>query len=206
MMSSKDVFVWWQGLSKAFSTQCSWQVSRCKGATISLWGGAWKIFFSGDVKAGFFFTHHFKPDFFFYKNWRSGFFLIVILGRPLFLPLCGSDRLFIFATHQSQKLFEHTSWAKLFFSAKNSARLLFSKSLPARAQIMKWSLPNNKESDVSKQALCTVAQNSHLRFGPLYLCCSYLAPRAHPSSVGTTTGAVWQLKAIKAQVMKSLCH
>ena len=46
--------------------------SCCKGATISLsrGGGGWKtslrqIFFSVDVKAGFFFTLHLKPDIFF---------------------------------------------------------------------------------------------------------------------------------------------
>ena len=31
-------------------------------------------------------------------------------------------RFFFFATHQSKKIFQHTCWAKLFFSAKSSAR------------------------------------------------------------------------------------
>ena len=50
-----------------------------------------------------------------------------MLGRHLFLPLCRSDRLFFFATYQSQKFRQHAGWAKLFFSAESSARLFFQK-------------------------------------------------------------------------------
>ena len=89
-----------------------------------------RLFFSVDVKAGFFFTHHLKPHFFFTKNWRSdcSFLKIVMLGRHLFLPFCQS--IIFFLQHIKAKIFLTYRLGQIIFFSQMQHQIIFSKSLP----------------------------------------------------------------------------
>ena len=75
-----------------------------------------------------------------------------MLGRQLFLPLRQFDILFFFATYQSKKKYFNIQAGPnvlfCFFSQKQR-QIIFSKSLPAPSQIMKWSLPKEGRMHVA---------------------------------------------------------
>ena len=99
-------------------------------------------FFTWCLKLDFFFTHQLKPDFFFTKNWKSDYFFIVMFQvKDIHIIFRVEARLFFLQHIKAKKFFQHTGWAKLFFFGQKQRQIIFSKTLPAPPQIMKWSLP-----------------------------------------------------------------
>ena len=97
-------------------------------------GGGWKtffgrLFFSVDVKGGFFLHTPFEARFFLSQRIEGQLFFFNNRAwyRQLFLPLCRSDRLFFLQHMKAKKFFHHTGSAEFFFFSQKQRQIIFFK-------------------------------------------------------------------------------
>ena len=113
-----------------------------------LGGGGLEELFSADyfftwcLKLDFFFTHQLKPDFFFHKELKVRlFFYSHVSSQRYSHYFQGWGKIIFFATYQSKKFFSTYRLGQIIFFRQKQRQIIFSKTLPAPPQIMKWSLP-----------------------------------------------------------------
>ena len=125
-------------------------MGESKGATISLSGGAGRVVFSRlffhlMFKAGFFFHTPVEARFFFHKELKVRlFFYSHVSSQRYSHYFQGWGKIIFFATYQSKKIFSTYRLGQIIFWGQKQRQIIFSKTLPAPPQIMKWSLPKGK--------------------------------------------------------------